>query len=132
MALRTLLMRGMSRSRMLVDQDREHHPQELLIDGPAFDTLTRSLTTTGSRRRALGSLLAGTLGLFGSQTEQAAARKKKQCPPCKKRKQGKCRGTLPDGAACAGGTCLGGRCVAAAPPPPPPSQCPGLPPRQCV
>lgn len=37
--------------------------------------------------------------------------KKKGCPPCKKRKQGKCTGKLPNGAACPGGTCNGGRCV---------------------
>ena len=30
-----------------------------------FDSLTRSLTTTGSRRGALGALRVGTLGLLG-------------------------------------------------------------------
>lgn len=35
------------------------------MDGAHFDSLTRSLTTAGSRRRALGGLLAGTLGILG-------------------------------------------------------------------
>ena len=38
-----------------------------------FDSLTRSLTTAGSRRGALGALLVGTLGLLG--LVDAAARK---------------------------------------------------------
>ena len=38
-------------------------------------------------------------------------KKKKPCPPCKKRKQGKCKGTLPDGAACPGGSCRAGSCI---------------------
>jgi hypothetical protein len=37
--------------------------------------------------------------------------------PCKKRKQGKCKGTLPDGTLCASGACQNGKCVAAAPGP---------------
>jgi hypothetical protein len=39
-----------------------------------FDTLTRSITTTGSRRGAVATLLAGTLGLLG--LADAAAKKK--------------------------------------------------------
>lgn len=88
------------------------------MDGSTFDTFTRSLTMAGSRRHALTGLLAGTLGLLASQVQTAAAKKKKPCPPCKKRKKGKCKGTLPDGAACAGGACQSGRCVAARPPAP--------------
>jgi hypothetical protein len=87
------------------------------MDGSTFDMLIQSLTTARSRRRALRGLLAGALGLLGSQTEQAAA-KKKPCAPCKKRKKGKCKKKRPDGTACPGGWCQGGRCVAAAPPPP--------------
>ena len=44
-------------------------------------------------------------------------RKKKACPPCRKRKKGKCKGTLPDGAACPGGTCQAGSCVPTTSPP---------------
>jgi hypothetical protein len=93
------------------------------MDESRFDTLIRTLGAPGSRRRALGGLLASTLGgLVGATSrEDAAARKKrKACPPCKKRKKGKCKAALPDGTACSGGTCRGGSCVAttAAPPPP--------------
>jgi hypothetical protein len=39
-----------------------------------FDTLTRSLTVAGSRRRALAAALSGTLGLLGwKKTEDAVA-----------------------------------------------------------
>jgi hypothetical protein len=101
------------------------------MDDSRFDSLARSLGTAGSRRRALGGLLAGTLGLLGSRTEHAAA-KKKPCPPCKKRKQGKCKKKLPEGTGCTdssgrGGTCQGGSCVAAVAPPPP-DPCAGQPP----
>jgi hypothetical protein len=82
------------------------------MDGSAFDRLTRNLTTGGSRRHALGGVIAGTLGLLSAITEQAAAKRKnkKPCPPCKKRKKGKCKGKKPDGTACPGGTCQGGAC----------------------
>jgi hypothetical protein len=79
------------------------------MDGFHFDTLTRTLTVAASRRQTLGSLLGGALGLLGSRAEEAAAKKK--CPPCKKRKQGKCKGKKPDGTACSGGSCQSGRCV---------------------
>jgi hypothetical protein len=70
------------------------------------------MTTAGSRRRAIGVLSASTLGLLATRTEEAAA-KKKPCPPCKKRKDGKCKKKKPDGTLCAGGTCQGGKCIAA-------------------
>jgi hypothetical protein len=44
--------------------------------------------------------------------------KKKPCPPCKKRKKGKCKGKLPNGTACPGGTCRTGSCQAISQPPP--------------
>lgn len=37
------------------------------MDGSFFDTLTRSLSTAGSRRGALGALLSGAFGLLGSR-----------------------------------------------------------------
>jgi hypothetical protein len=43
------------------------------MDDARFDSLTRSLTTARSRRRALGSLLAGTLVLLGVRSQQVAA-----------------------------------------------------------
>ena len=92
------------------------------MDHHRFDTLTRSLTTTGSRRRALIMALSGALGVLGLvHADDAAAAKK--CPPCKKRKQGKCKKKLPDGTACSGGMCQSGSCVRTPSPPPPPSDC---------
>jgi len=97
------------------------------MDGTHFDALARSLSTAGSRRRALGGLLVSALGLLGSQTEKASAKKKKPCPPCKKRKKGKCKANLPDGTSCEnGGSCLSGSCRPPAGPldvTPPPSTC---------
>jgi hypothetical protein len=82
------------------------------MDGSRFDRLTIRLMAPGSRRRALGGLLTGALGLLSTQTEHAAA-KKKPCPPCKKRKAGKCKKKKPDGTVCSGGTCQSGRCIPA-------------------
>jgi hypothetical protein len=76
-----------------------------------FAAMLRALTATPSRRstlRALGGL--GLAGLVGP-VQAKKKHKKKPCPPCKKRKKGKCKGTLPDGAACEGGTCQSGGCV---------------------
>jgi hypothetical protein len=94
------------------------------MDAHHFDALARSLSLPGSRRSVLGGLLLGALGLLGTRTDKAAAKKKKPCPPCKKRKQGKCKGVLPDGTACAGGTCQRGSCVARVDPPPADGDCP--------
>src|SRR5687768_15838555 len=88
------------------------------MDADRFDALSRSLTDARSRRTALASLLGGTLGLVGL-TKTAA---KKTCPPCKKRKKGKCKKKKPDGSACAGGTCQRGVCQ---PTPGPGDPCPG-------
>ena len=89
------------------------------MDGSRFDRLVVSLVTTGSRRRAVASVLVGALGLLSAQPNESAA-KKKPCPPCKKRKAGKCKKTLPDGTACEnGGSCLSGSCRAASVVPPP-------------
>jgi len=89
-----------------------------------FDTLARSLTTAGSRRLLLGTVCAGLLGAVIPDRTDA---KKKPCSPCKKRKHGKCKKKKPDGTVCAGGTCQGGRCLAAAAQPLPPLPCGGCP-----
>jgi hypothetical protein len=100
------------------------------MDARRFDTLARSLTAAGSRRRALAAL-GGALSLvFSAPAVQDAAAKKK-CPPCKKRKLGKCKGKKPDGTACADGSCQGGRCVAS-PVPPTPSPTPCSTDKDCV
>ena len=95
------------------------------MDGDRFDALARALTAIGSRRRALGAL-GGALGSLGlAHPNEAPAKKKKPCPPCRWRKKGKCKKTFPDGAACRGGTCQGGRCITAlAPSPVCPVPCP--------
>src|SRR5215217_663644 len=79
------------------------------MDAARFDTLTLRLTTELNRRRSLG--LLALLGLSGlGASDLAAAKKKKSCPPCKRRKKGTCKGKKPDGTACPGGTCVGGNC----------------------
>jgi hypothetical protein len=45
-----------------------------------------------------------------AESDAVRADAKKPCPPCKKRKAGKCKKKMPDGAACPGGTCQSGRC----------------------
>jgi hypothetical protein len=82
------------------------------MDADRFDALSRSLTAFGSRRHALAAFLGGVLGsaVGAALIEEATARKR--CSPCKKRKQGKCKGKKPDGTPCPGGTCQGGHCAA--------------------
>jgi hypothetical protein len=99
------------------------------MDGFSFDALTRSLTTAGSRRRALAALLLGSLGFLGAQAEETAAKnckkiknkkKRKKClakakmtPSCTRNCAGKscgddgCGGSCGD---CFRGTCQGGVC----------------------
>src|SRR5262245_42445334 len=96
--------------------------QERAMDGSRFDAFSRLLAEPGSRRRAFGAAFAGGLGLtLLSVGQGAVAKKKKPCPPCKKRKKGKCKGLLPDGSVCAGGTCQGGSCLPTGSPPSPPA-----------
>jgi hypothetical protein len=109
------------------------------VDGERFDDLVRWLETGRSRRtltRLLGSgalvapLIALTLGdTSGKGKGKGKGKKKKPCAPCKKRKQGKCKGKQPVGTLCAGGTCDGnGSCRSPSgtvvPPPPPGSSPP--------
>jgi hypothetical protein len=91
------------------------------VDHNQFDVLARSLGAGTSRRSLCRALTGGGLGAllgsaFGTLDGDAKKKrdKKKPCPPCMKRKRGKCKGTLPDGTACNAGTCRSGRCVAAA------------------
>jgi hypothetical protein len=97
------------------------------MDDSRFDALSRAFADGHSRRgltRLLGSLALGgalaRLGVAESVAKKKHKSKKKACPPCKKRRKGKCKGLLPDGTACSGGTCRGGNCMATVPPPPPP------------
>ncbi len=96
-----------------------------------FDAITRDLGTVSTRRgifRLLGgAAAASSVGLIAGQDADAKAkrrgksngraqvdaqRKKNDCPPCKKRKNGKCKSTQPDGSSCPGGTCQSGACFA--------------------
>src|SRR5215216_22621 len=102
------------------------------MDDSRFDALARTFTHARSRRAVLGTLLAGTLGLF----ELAETTATKRCPPCKKRRHGRCTGKRPNGTQCPGGTCRDGRCKLSGessppespptepPPPEPPPTCP--------
>ena len=103
------------------------------MDAFRFDSLTRSLVTHGSRRRALAAALGGALGLLGLRDpDDAAAAKSCTCKPkcgecekCKKGdcdrkngkkvcKKGKCQ-PKSNGTPCtvpAGGSCHNGACVA--------------------
>jgi hypothetical protein len=88
------------------------------MDVSCFDIFSRILAAASSRRSvtaAVGGAL--TFALAAASGEEVAAKKK--CPPCKKRKQGRCKGKKPDGTACTGGTCQGGRCVPTSPVCPP-------------
>lgn len=97
------------------------------MDDARFDDLTRFLTG-GRTRRGLGRLLGGLLlgGPLASSLDPAQAKKKandndkkKSCPSCKKKKDGKCKANKPDGTTCEnGGTCQNGNCVSAGQVPP--------------
>ena len=86
------------------------------MDGSHFDTLTRSLITASSRRRALAGLLLGSLGLLGSRAEEAAAKNCRKIKNRKKRKKclKKAKSTQSCTPSCGGKACgddgCGGSC----------------------
>ena len=112
----------MPRSIAVVTQSREW---SAALDDVRFDRFIRAVSRAGSRRQALASVLLGMPGLLLRSHDPASA-KKKACPPCRKRKKGKCRGVVPDGTPCPGGTCRSGQCLAAASPPPLPPTSPPI------
>ena len=84
-----------------------------------FDALTRILTASNSRRRALALALIGVLRLRGrARPDDATAdgKCKPKCAECKKCKKGKKGSAEPkaDGSECSTGTCQSGSCVAPA------------------
>lgn len=89
------------------------------MDGSAFDHLTRTFNDAQSRRdvsRLLGGLAVGGPLMLLGDAESTAKKRKKPCPPCKKRKKGTCKANVADGTACDGGSnrvCEGGACVCA-------------------
>ena len=90
------------------------------MDADRFDRLLRSLVTVRSRRGIsrflIGSVVGSSLTPLALQSGLVAKQghrhhKKKSCPPCKQKKNGKCRGAKPNDAACNGdGRCLNGVC----------------------
>jgi hypothetical protein len=98
------------------------------MDLDRFDALIRSLTTAGSRRRAIVAAVGGTLGLLRAGPPDdglAGGRCKPACGACHACKKGKCKKTKhgkkckkgkcrpqADGTACANGNnCQGGICT---------------------
>lgn len=81
------------------------------MDYSRFDDLTTRLAAGLSRRHGLGAVTAFGIGALLTHEAAAKKHKKKACPPCTKRKKGKCEGVLPDNTACDGGVCVSGQCL---------------------
>jgi hypothetical protein len=81
------------------------------MDGSRFDALTRSLSVRLSRRVGMGLLAAVGLRQVVPLAEVQA--KNKHCPPCRKKKHGRCKKRLPDGTPCGGECreCRNGACA---------------------
>jgi hypothetical protein len=112
------------------------------MDGPQFDRIVAALGQGMTRRgvvAVIGGLFAASLEEVVAKraghnrkerhqdrhqerreerrddAKERKKAKKKACRPCKKRKQGKCKGKKPDGTACPGGNCVSGQCLPTAP-----------------
>jgi hypothetical protein len=112
------------------------------MDADQFDTLTRSLSIAGSRRRMLGTALSGALvALRLADPDEVTAARSAKCRrkpgECERCDRGKCTkhngkkhckaGKVkpkPFGTPCSLGTCQNGACIAAVPSSPPPSTLP--------
>jgi hypothetical protein len=81
------------------------------MDGERFDALSRSLASDPSRRGLLAGLTGGLLALTFMEFDANDAEAKK-CPPCRKKKDGKCMKKRRNGTRCAAGgkVCRGGAC----------------------
>src|SRR5688572_6592038 len=86
------------------------------MEAKRFDALARWLSAR-AHRRAFGLFGAATLGGIVDATTRLDAegkkgKNKKKCGPCRKKKNGKCKGRKPDWSPCGGGNvCQGGLCV---------------------
>lgn len=79
------------------------------MDGSHFDALVRCLAATDSRRDLLARLTPGLVAAVTLASGDGVAAR--SCPPCRKKKNGRCRKKRPDGAPCGnGGRCRNGRC----------------------
>ena len=78
------------------------------MEADRLDSLTRSLSMTGSRRRTLTGLLVGTLGFLGARVEATAARNCKKIKNKQKRKKclAKANGGCPSGQKPCDGGCI--------------------------
>jgi hypothetical protein len=97
------------------------------MDADRFDSISRLLSSSSTRRAALPALLASAIGLTSyvhPNKVWAGGRCKPACRTCQSCKKGKCvrtangkrckRGkcvSVRNGQRCSGGTCLGGRCA---------------------
>ena len=93
------------------------------MDAKRFDTITKTLISETSRRRAVGGLLGGALGALGlAGLDDAAAAKsgkcKKACGICEFCQKGKCKKTKSGKKRCKAGKCQpkadGTRCASPA------------------
>jgi hypothetical protein len=96
------------------------------MDAARFDRLTCILSLGVSRRRLVPGLTSGLLaalllGRLHADSDARKKRNKKPCPPCAKRRHGRCKKSLADGTPCPTGTCQAGACVS--PPVPPAPTC---------
>ena len=81
------------------------------MDGNRFDAIAKTLIAATSRRRTLGGLLGGTLGLLGlADPEEAWSAKSGRCKPkcdkCERCEKGKCRRTKSGKKRCKKGKCV--------------------------
>jgi hypothetical protein len=75
-----------------------------------FDSLTRTFAGRFSRRGLLVVAAGGAVGMV-DLAESPGAAAARSCPPCRKKKNGRCRKKRPDGSPCGnGGRCRNGRC----------------------
>jgi hypothetical protein len=118
-----------------LDHRRRGHNSERIMDGEDVDRLARALSQGITRRGAL-AFLSGLLSAehggssarprrthrqewekVGGAAQSQRKSRNHACPPCKKKKNGKCTHRKRDGTACPGGTCQGGRCIPTPTPP---------------
>ena len=82
----------------------------MTMESARFDALTRALAPVTSRRDQLRRLLTGSL-LALPLAGGAAPAWAKSCPPCRKKKHGRCKKKRRDGASCGNSNrCRNGHC----------------------
>jgi hypothetical protein len=91
------------------------------MDADRFDSLARSLRDAACRRTIIGllstSTLGGALASLAVGDAEAKNRKRPRCRPCRKRKNGRCKGKKPNGTVCGvDKVCRDGKCISASDP----------------